>query len=397
MEFQEQALHYCQTISALTGVSCTLLDVTSKQFCQNVFCNSCVRQNGQTCDAVQIHYSGCKEAQRWNGHYRYRCPCGFVFIATSLQRPRLQSEFAMVTGPFLPSEDAKNRQDRIPILTEKRIRALDETVQAVCGYLAGGQMMSAIDSSIQAEMLETMYLSNQGEKRVSYPLENERQLQQLIRLGNKQKAQQLLNEILLELYSAVGTDLILLKLRIRELITLMSRAAADGGADVNAIFALCDSSVMEIDRIQDFDTLDAWLGVMLHKFFDMVFDFNDAKHQSIIQQVSSFIQEHLSEKLTLEQVAGQVHLSKSYLCRILKDELGCTFTEYTNRLRVERSKLYLHRSEMSLSEIACAVGFDDQSYFSRIFKRQVGVPPGKYRANHAGIQYAAIYNKIAKG
>ena len=78
-----------------------------------------------------------------------------------------------------------------------------------------------------------------------------------------------------------------------------------------------------------------------------------------------------------------MHLSKSYLCRILKEELGCTFTEYTNRLRIERSKMYLHRSDMSLSEIACAVGFDDQSYFTRIFKRQVGIPPGKYRANNA--------------
>ncbi|MDO5785533.1 MAG: helix-turn-helix domain-containing protein [Eubacteriales bacterium] len=384
MEFREQALHYCHTISALTGVCCTLLDVASNQFCRRAFCNTCTRCDSQICDAVQVHQSSCKEAQRWNGHYRYHCPCGLLFIATSLRRPRLQSELAMVTGPFLLPEDAGDCQDGIPVLTEERIRALDETIQAICGYLAGGQMMSAVDFSIQVEMLETMHLSQQNESRISYPLENERQLQQLIRLGNKQKAQQLLNEMLLELYSAVGTDLFLLKLRIRELITLMSRAAADGGADVNAIFALCDSSVMEIDRIQDFDTLDAWLGVMLHKFFDMVFDFNDAKHQSIIQQVSSFIQEHLAEKLTLEQVAGQVHLSKSYLCRILKDELGCTFTEYTNRLRVERSKLYLHRSGMSLSEIACAVGFDDQSYFTRIFKRQVGVPPGKYRANHAG-------------
>ena len=49
----------------------------------------------------------------------------------------------------------------IPVLTEERIRALDETVQAVCGYLAGGRMMSAVDSSIQTEMLETMQMRQQ--------------------------------------------------------------------------------------------------------------------------------------------------------------------------------------------------------------------------------------------
>lgn len=389
MAFHEQVQHYCDTIAALTGVCCTLLDATGKQFCRQPFQCACMLQEQQVCQAEQVHWSGCEEAARWNGHYLYHCPCGFAYLATILRQPRLQREYAMITGPFILEKEqgtvrlSEREDSRIPVLSEQRAQAMKDIIFAVCGYLAGGQMMSAVDSSIQAETLQTMYLAAQEEKYIRYPLEDERQLQYLIRTGNKQKAQQLLNGLLLELYSAVGTDFLLLKLRIRELITLMSRAAADGGADVNVIFSLCDTSVMEMERLRDFDALDAWLGVMLHKFFDLVFDLNDAKHPNTIQQLSAYIQEHLAEKLTLEQAARQVHLSKSYLCRILKEELGCTFTEYTNRLRIERSKMYLHRSDMSLSEIACAVGFDDQSYFTRIFKRQVGIPPGKYRANNA--------------
>ena len=388
MAFQEQVQQYCDKITALTGVRCTLLDATEKQFCYPFIC-ACRLQEQQVCQAEQVHQSGCEEAARWNGHYLYHCPCGYVFLATVLRQPRLQREYAMITGPFLLEKEQrtvhlpKEEDNNVPVLSEQRAQAMNDIIFAVCGYLAGGQMMSAVDSSIQAETLQTMYLAAQEEKYIRYPLEDERQLQYLIRTGNKQNAQQLLNGLLLELYSAVGTDFLLLKLRIRELITLMSRAAADGGADVNVIFFLCDTSVMEMERLRDFDALDAWLGVMLHKFFDLVFDLNDAKHPNTIQQLSAYIQEHLAEKLTLEQAARQVHLSKSYLCRILKEELGCTFTEYTNRLRIERSKMYLHRSDMSLSEIACAVGFDDQSYFTRIFKRQVGIPPGKYRANNA--------------
>ena len=388
MAFQEQVQQYCDKITALTGVRCTLLDATEKQFCDPFICAGRLQEQ-QVCQAEQVHQSGCEEASRWNGHYLYHCPCGYVFLATVLRQPRLQREYAMITGPFLLEKEQrtvhlpKEEDNNVPVLSEQRAQAMNDIIFAVCGYLAGGQMMSAVDSSIQAETLQTMYLAAQEEKYIRYPLEDERQLQYLIRTGNKQKAQQLLNGLLLELYSAVGTDFLLLKLRIRELITLMSRAAADGGADVNVILSLCDTSVMEMERLRDFDALDAWLGVMLHKFFDLVFDLNDAKHPNTIQQLSAYIQEHLAEKLTLEQAARQVHLSKSYLCRILKEELGCTFTEYTNRLRIERSKMYLHRSDMSLSEIACAVGFDDQSYFTRIFKRQVGIPPGKYRANNA--------------
>ena len=72
-------------------------------------------------------------------------------------------------------------------------------------------------------------------------------------------------------------------------------------------------------------------------------------------------------------------MSKSYFCRILKDELGYTFTEYVNHLRVERAKLYLRDSTMSIADIAYAVGFDDQSYFTRIFKKLTNVSPGQYR------------------
>ncbi|WP_394273309.1 helix-turn-helix transcriptional regulator [Butyricicoccus sp.] len=385
MEFQQQALQVCENISTLTGVYCTLLDMQAKHFCKSPFRESCTMENG-ICSADMAHSAGCAEASRWNGRYMYRCPCGYMFLAVSLRQLH-QAEYGLIAGPFVLSDSgtpdvgqAENGQ--IPCLTMERARALGEIAQALCGYLAGGKQMSVSDSDVQKETLHTMYSMMQCEERISYPIEDERRLQQLIRSGEKKEAQQLLNDLLLELYLAGGNDLLMLKLRIRDLITLMSRAATDSGADVTEVLALCDRSVIEMERMRDFDSLDAWLGAMLHRFFDLVFDFNDAKHQNIIRQVSSYIQEHLSEKLTLEQVAGEVHLSKSYLCRILKEELGCTFTEYANRLRIERSKTYLHRSAMPLSEIACAVGFDDQSYFTRIFKRVVGMPPGKYRANN---------------
>ena len=130
----------------------------------------------------------------------------------------------------------------------------------------------------------------------------------------------------------------------------------------------------EVDGFRDMESLNVWLSAILHKFMSYVFDFSEIKHQNVIRKTTFFIKEHLSEKLTLEQAAEQVYLSKSYFCRILKEELGCTFTEYVNRLRIERSKEYLRDTTMSIAEIAGAIGLDDQSYFTRIFKKMVGVP-----------------------
>lgn len=101
--------------------------------------------------------------------------------------------------------------------------------------------------------------------------------------------------------------------------------------------------------------------------------------QTVIHEVSRCIESHLTEKIALEEAAAHVHFSRSCLCRIIKGEAGCTFTEYLNQLRIERSKTYLYRSHLTLAQIASRTGFEDQSDFTRIFKRYAGIPPGRFR------------------
>lgn len=388
MELQEQALHFCAHIETLTGAHSTMLDLPAADFCAPPFRCNCALKNG-VCDAYQTHLYGSYEAERWDGKYIYYCPRGFVFIATTLRQPGAATEYCLITGPFIMSnsdEDAfeddaiePDPLDGVPRLTTAQARALNELVHAVCGYLTGVPATPDVDSGRQAEILQMMYDLSEQATPASYPLDSERKLQQQIRDGDKEGSQKLLNELLCQLYFVSGTNLEIFKARVRELLTLMSRAAIDGGADVNEVFSLCYHCEKEVDNFRDFEALNIWLGAMLHKFISFVFDFTEIKHQNVIRKTASYIKEHLADKLTLEQAAEQVYLSKSYFCRILKDELGCTFTEYVNRLRIERSKMYLRETTMPIAEIACAVGFDDQSYFTRIFKRHVGTSPGKYR------------------
>ncbi len=435
MELQEQALHFCKHIETLTKAHCTMLDLPAASFCIPPFRCNCALKNGE-CDAYQTHLYGSYEAERWDGKYIYYCPRGLVFIATSLRQAGKATEYCLITGPFIMSnsdedvfeDDMRDPDplDGVPRLTTAQARALNEMTRAICGYLTGAPAAPDVDSGRQAGILQMMYDLAEQPTQASYPLESERQLQQQIRAGDKEASQNLLNELLCQLYfvsgtnleifktrvrelitlmsrAAIdggadkeasqnllnellcqlyfvsGTNLEIFKTRVRELITLMSRAAIDGGADVNEVFSLCYHCEKEVANFHDFESLNIWLGATLHKFISFVFDFTEIKHQNVIRKTSSYIKEHLAEKLTLEQAAEQVYLSKSYFCRILKDELGCTFTEYVNRLRIERSKTYLRETAMPIAEIACAVGFDDQSYFTRIFKRHVGTSPGKYR------------------
>jgi transcriptional regulator GlxA family with amidase domain len=98
-----------------------------------------------------------------------------------------------------------------------------------------------------------------------------------------------------------------------------------------------------------------------------------------------FMKEHFYEKLTLADVAGQAGLSADYFGRIFHSELKLSFSEYLTRLRVEEGKRLLQTSQASLGDIAYACGFEDQSYFTRVFRKTVGVTPSRYRSGDSVI------------
>lgn len=388
MELSERCLHLCQHVRTLTGVHTTLLGLSSKSFLVPPYHNDCSLESAG-CDAYNTHLYGAYEAERWDGKYIYYCPRGLVFIATPPLRLGAAMEYCLITGPIImtntsedPFEDALQEPeplDGIPCMTTCQARSLSEIIAAAVSSFAIESLPPDVDSGNQAAMLQMMYDLSSDTQSPIYPIETERRLQEHIRTGDKEAAQQLLNELLVHIYSQGASDLEITKSRVQELLVLMSRAAIDGGADVDEIFNLCYRYEREVDTVVGIESLNRWIGAILHKFISFVFDFNDIKHQNVIFKTTAYIKEHLTDKLSLDQAAEQVYLSKSYFCRIIKDELGCTFTEYVNRLRVERSKTLLRGSGMPIAEIACAVGFDDQSYFTRIFKKQTGIAPGKYR------------------
>lgn len=388
MELAERCKHLCRHITTLTGVHTALLDLPGKIFATPPFLTDC-SLGGVCCDAYTTHLYGAYEAERWDGKYIYYCPRGLVFLATPPIITGTAMEYCIVTGPIVmsnsdedPFEDPLCDPDAlaaIPRMTTAQARSLSELIAAAVGSFSLDTLPPDVDSGNQAAMLQMMYDLSSDTQSKGYPIENERQLQEHIRTGDKEAAQELLNELLVHIYSHAGNDYDRIKSRVRELLVLMSRAAIDGGADVDEIFNLCYRYEREVDTFGNVEALNRWIGAILHKFISFVFDFNDIKHQNVIFKTTAYIKEHLTDKLSLDQAAEQVYLSKSYFCRIIKDELGCTFTEYVNRLRIERSKTLLRGTGMPIAEIACAVGFDDQSYFTRIFKKQTGMAPGKYR------------------
>ena len=78
-------------------------------------------------------------------------------------------------------------------------------------------------------------------------------------------------------------------------------------------------------------------------------------------------------------MARRVYLSPAYFSRVFKQEMGESFTAYLNRVRIEHSCALLRQKQLRLVDIALMVGFEDQSYFTKVFKKITGISPLCYR------------------
>ncbi len=103
-------------------------------------------------------------------------------------------------------------------------------------------------------------------------------------------------------------------------------------------------------------------------------DENDPVTQSI-----NFMLEHLTKKLKLVEIALETGLSASHYSRLFQNRTGHSPIDYFNQLKIQRSCRLLDITEWRIAEVSHEMGFDDQFYFSRVFRRMMGMSPAKYK------------------
>ncbi|PAF30418.1 AraC family transcriptional regulator [Paenibacillus sp. 7516] len=100
--------------------------------------------------------------------------------------------------------------------------------------------------------------------------------------------------------------------------------------------------------------------------------------QMLIQRTKEYIDEHSNENLTVELLAGMAGLSPKYYVDLFKRRYGMSTTDYISGLRINRAKQFMASTDLRLRDIAHQVGYQDEFYFSRKFKKIVGVSPSVY-------------------
>ena len=104
----------------------------------------------------------------------------------------------------------------------------------------------------------------------------------------------------------------------------------------------------------------------------------DKEEFSRIKKAAEYIQQNISQKLSLTDVSSAVHVSPSYLSHLFQKELGTTYIDYTNHLRIKHAaRLLMEPSK--ITQVAVLSGFTDSKYFSKVFKQIMGESPKEYQ------------------
>ena len=408
---KETLIDHLKTYNKVTGVLCFNID----EFGQTIHsegesCQFCIKFKelcGDRCTCNQSHLYASKQSEKIGEPYIYFCPIGLVHFATSIIIGGI-FKGALIGGPiqmntsddFMVADlikiynfniDSKktlqNYIKNVPIVEPEGVRYLAKLLDIISTDIMFGESIilskrrrfyaeqAAINEEIQNVKRKeySEHISNY------YPVKLEKELLSRVKVGDRKGAKTILNELLGHVLFNNGNNIEITRARVLELMIVLSRAAVEGGADLEMVFGLNLKYLNEVSTLNNVERLCEWIIKVLDRFIESMYNIENINNFHIIKKSIQYINDNVSTNISLDSVAEYIYLSPSYFSRLFKKEMGINFIDYLNKVRIEESKKYLTDLKISLSDIANTVGFTDQSYYTKVFKKIEGISPGQYR------------------
>ena len=210
----------------------------------------------------------------------------------------------------------------------------------------------------------------------------EQELLRMVREGNLHYKKALQNATLVSsgVNSGEKDSLLNSKISLTVFVSLCTRAAIEGGISPEIAYSKGDSYIGDIMQCTTASDAANISHTMYEDFIQTVH--NHQINPNLSKQVQSccdYIETHLEEKIELKTLAKRIGYSEYYLSRKFKKETGSSLSEYIRDARLNRAKILLATTEMSIQNISDRLCFGNRSFFADTFSKIVGMPPAQYR------------------
>ena len=166
-------------------------------------------------------------------------------------------------------------------------------------------------------------------------------------------------------------------------VAMVSRVCVESGMNHDVAYTLSDIYIKRGDKIATIEGLRDLLEEMQVDFAKRMRELKKKEVHSIhIRKSVDYIQEHLEDKLSVKEIAGQVGLSADYFAKLFYKEMGVTVKDYVAKTKISTAANMLIYSDHSYMDIALTLGYSSQSAFISVFKKYEGITPKEYRSLH---------------
>ncbi|WP_338554273.1 response regulator [Paenibacillus sp. KS-LC4] len=142
---------------------------------------------------------------------------------------------------------------------------------------------------------------------------------------------------------------------------------------------LADYPLHASAEIKSVGELEYWATSMLDTLHNEMNTELSASRHSVVAQIHQFVQEHLSEDVSLQAIADHVYMHPTHVSKVFKRETGENISDYLLRLRMEKAVFLLKDSRFKIYEVANRLGYKNPPYFIKVFKEHFGVTPQEFR------------------
>lgn len=162
--------------------------------------------------------------------------------------------------------------------------------------------------------------------------------------------------------------------------TMLRKSAETAGIHPVYLDVISSNFAMLIENSNKLEELEEFKFQMISAYCRFVQKYRLDEYSPLVRKAVTYIRVHLSDQLSLRQIASGIKVSPSYLSRIFNQEAKESISSFITRARVEKAAELLSFSRMPIQNVAAYVGFSDLNYFSRCFKKWMGKTPSEYRA-----------------
>ncbi|WP_231735314.1 helix-turn-helix transcriptional regulator [Gracilibacillus massiliensis] len=215
------------------------------------------------------------------------------------------------------------------------------------------------------------------EQQIYYPFEIEKEIIQCVRRGRINEAEAFIRQFFHYLIEHGGKE-VNVQTSVMQLYSTIQHEILHAGMDPTVLYH-GRNMYEELSQIRDLEWIIRWMvDQVIAPFIQYIESNMNLEMKQLVEEVVQYIQEHYMEDISLESCADQVGTTAYTLSKAFKKVLAINFIDYLTTVRIDQAKELLLNTTLKINDIAESVGYR-HSYFNRIFKKQIGVPPSQFR------------------